>query len=88
MPLSLQDSFLNQVRTKKIPVDITLMGGFNQYKGLITGFDQSMVLLDMKGKKVAVYKHAIATITPQGPVDLFRAETMQDLEAGKTAQQQ
>lgn len=69
-PVNLQDTFLNQVRKKKIPVTIYLINGF-QLRGTLFGFDNFTVILD-NGNQQMVYKHAISTITPQIPVeDLF-----------------
>jgi len=76
--MNLQDSFLNQARMQKIPVNVYLMNGY-QLKGLITGFDPFIVLLDAGGKQNIVYKHAISTITPQKPVTFFRGEEQDDV---------
>ena len=44
-----------------------LMNGF-QLRGVITGFDAFVVILDTDGKQQVIYKHAISTIAPQRPV--------------------
>lgn len=61
--LNLQDVFLNQARKDKIPVTIYLTNGF-QFKGIVKGFDNYVVILDCDGKQNLVYKHAISTIIP------------------------
>lgn len=61
--LNLQDVFLNQARKDKIPVTIYLTNGF-QFKGIVRGFDNYVVILDCEGKQNLVYKHAISTICP------------------------
>lgn len=61
--INLQDSFLNQVRKENVPVTIYLVNGF-QLKGLVKGFDNFTVILDIEGKQQMVYKHAISTIAP------------------------
>ncbi len=48
--LNLQDVFLNQARKDKIPVTIYLTNGF-QFKGIVRGFDNYVVILDCEGKQ-------------------------------------
>lgn len=66
---NLQDFFLNQVRKENTPVTIFLVNGF-QIKGLVKGFDNFTVIMDVEGKQQMVYKHAISTIMPNRPVNL------------------
>ncbi|MFW6281405.1 MAG: RNA chaperone Hfq [bacterium] len=69
--VNLQDSILNEVRKKKIPVTIYLVNGY-QLNGLVLGFDNFTIILNNEGKEQMVYKHAISTIIPQENVeDLF-----------------
>ena len=51
--LNLQDVFLNQCRKDKVMVTIYLTNGF-QFKGLIKGFDNYIVILDAEGKQQLV----------------------------------
>jgi len=67
--INMQDGFLNQVRKDNIPLTIFLMNGF-QIKGLVKGFDNFTVLLDVEGKQQMVYKHAISTLVPGKFVNL------------------
>ena len=60
---SLQDLFLNQARKDKITVNIYLTSGF-QYKGIVKGFDNFVIMLENEGRQSLIYKHAIATIIP------------------------
>ena len=60
---NLQDLFLNQVRKEKVTVNIYLTNGF-QYRGLVKGFDNFVVLVETEGKQALVYKHAISSINP------------------------
>ena len=69
---NLQEVFLTQARKQKIPVTMFLVNGF-QLRGLITGFDCFVVVLDSEGKQQVIYKHAISTIAPARTVD-FREE--------------
>jgi len=66
----LQDLFLNQVRKESVAVTIHLLNGF-QIKGMVKGFDNFTVVLDVMGKQQLVYKHAISTITPARAVETF-----------------
>ena len=56
-----------------MPVTLFLMNGF-QMRGVITGFDAFVVVLNSDGRQQIVYKHAISTIAPAYPVELETAE--------------
>ena len=66
---NLQDLFLLRIRQDRLPVTLFLMNGF-QMRGVITGFDAFVVVLDSEGRQQVIYKHAISTIAPVRPVDL------------------
>lgn len=70
--INLQDVFLNQCRKEKIVVTIFLTNGF-QFKGMVKGFDNYVVILDCDGKQQLVYKHAISTIAPARAVSILDA---------------
>ena len=72
-PQNLQDTFLNHVRKQKIPVTVFLVNGV-KLQGIITWFDNFCVLLRRDGLSQLVYKHAISTIMPGGPISLFDEE--------------
>jgi host factor-I protein len=65
---NLQDLFLNQVRKEKVSVVVYLTNGF-QLKGLVKGFDNFIVILDVDGKTQMIYKHAISTVIPSKEVN-------------------
>lgn len=67
---NLQDTFLNAVRKSKMPLTIFLVNGV-KLQGVITWFDNFCVLLRRDGHVQLVYKHAISTVMPSGPVQLF-----------------
>ena len=71
---NLQDIFLLRAERDKLPVTMFLMNGF-QMRGVITGFDAFVVILDSEGRQQVIYKHAISTIAPVRPVDLREEET-------------
>ena len=64
---NLQDIFLLQAKRDKLPVTMFLMNGF-QMRGVITGFDAFVVVLDSDGRQQVIYKHAISTIAPVRPI--------------------
>ena len=66
---NLQDLFLNQARKDRTMLTVFLMNGF-QMRGIITGYDPFVVVLDSDGRQQIIYKHAISTIAPVRPVDL------------------
>lgn len=69
---NLQELFLLRARRDKVPVTVFLMNGF-QMRGIITGFDAFVVVLDSDGKQQVIYEHAISTVAPLRPVDLSEA---------------
>ena len=66
---SLQDLFLNALRRGKIPVTMFLVKGV-KLQGIVTWFDNFSVLLRRDGQSQLIYKHAISTIMPSGPMDI------------------
>jgi len=67
---NLQDTFLNSVRRSKTPLTIFLVNGV-KLQGVVTWFDNFCVLLRREGQAQLVYKHAISTIMPSQPVQLY-----------------
>jgi len=70
---NVQDVFLNYIRKHKTPVTIFLVNGV-KLQGIVTWFDQFSVLLRRDGHTQLVYKHAISTVMPSLPVQLFEPE--------------
>jgi host factor-I protein len=70
---NLQDIFLNSLRKSKMPVTMFLVKGV-KLQGIITWFDNFSVLLRRDGNSQLVYKHAISTVMPSGPIDLAPIE--------------
>lgn len=70
---NLQDTFLNAVRKAKSPVTIFLVNGV-KLQGVITWFDNFCVLLRRDNQSQLVYKHAISTVMPVQPIQLFDLE--------------
>ena len=70
---NLQDVFLNQIRKTKTPVTIFLVNGV-KLQGVVTWFDNFCVLLKRDGAAQLVYKHAISTVMPSQPVQLWEDE--------------
>ena len=73
---NLQDLFLNSVRKSKNPLTIFLINGV-KLTGVVTSFDNFCVLLRRDGHSQLVYKHAISTIMPSQPVQMFDGEESQ-----------
>lgn len=79
---NVQDVFLNHVRKAKTPVTVFLVNGV-KLQGIITWFDNFSVLLRRDGHTQLVYKHAISTVMPGAPIQLFdasKADAMQGQE--------
>ena len=66
---NLQDIFLNALRKSKTPVTMFLVKGV-KLQGIITWFDNFSLLLRRDGQSQLVYKHAISTVQPNGPINL------------------
>jgi host factor-I protein len=67
---NVQDVFLNHVRKNKTPVTVFLVNGV-KLQGIITWFDNFCVLLRRDAHSQLVYKHAISTVMPAQPIQLF-----------------
>ncbi|WP_027408789.1 RNA chaperone Hfq [Anoxybacteroides tepidamans] len=67
--INIQDQFLNQLRKDGTQVTVFLLNGF-QLRGLVRGFDNFTVLLEVQGKQQLIYKHAISTFAPEKNVQL------------------
>ena len=64
-----QDLFLNQARKERAMLTVFLMNGF-QMRGVVTGFDPFVILLQSDGRQQMIYKHAVSTLTPSVPIRL------------------
>ncbi len=77
---NVQDVFLNYIRKNKTPVTIFLVNGV-KLQGIVTWFDNFSVLLRRDGHTQLVYKHAISTVMPSVPIQLFEPEKNEEAEA-------
>ena len=75
-PQPLQDAYLSEVKRQAVPVIVYLMNGF-QLRGIVKGFDPFTIVLEYERKTHLIYKHAVSTISPQGP---FAAPALQGEE--------
>ena len=66
---NLQEVFLNNVRKSRSAVTVFLVNGV-KLQGIITWFDNFSILLKRDQHVQLVYKHAISTIMPVGPIQL------------------
>jgi host factor-I protein len=70
---NVQDVLLNNARKNKMPVTVFLVNGV-KLQGIITWFDNFSVLLRRDAHSQLVYKHAISTVMPAQPIQLFEPE--------------
>lgn len=77
---NVQDVFLNHIRKNKTPVTVFLVNGV-KLQGIVTWFDNFSVLLRRDGHTQLVYKHAISTVMPSVPVQLFDPDKEDETEA-------
>ena len=59
---------MNQARRDRTPLTVFLMNGF-QMRGIVTGFDSFVILLQSDGKQQMIYKHAVSTMTPSNSTE-------------------
>ena len=76
---NVQDVFLNYIRKNKTPVTIFLVNGV-KLQGIVTWFDNFSVLLRRDGHTQLVYKHAISTVMPSVPIQLFEPDKESETE--------
>lgn len=69
-PQNIQDVFLNKIRKEKMTVTVFLVNGV-KLQGIVTWFDNFSVLLRRDASVQLVYKHAISTIMPGGPLSFY-----------------
>jgi host factor-I protein len=77
---NVQDVFLNNIRKNKTPVTVFLVNCV-KLQGVVTWFDSFCVLLRRDAHSQLVYKHAISTVMPSMPVQLFEPEMDDDDDA-------
>ncbi len=70
---NVQDVFLNKIRKEKMSVTVFLVNGV-KLQGIVTWFDNFSLLLRREAQVQLVYKHAISTIMPGGPLNLHDEE--------------
>lgn len=70
---NVQDVFLNKIRKEKMTVTVFLVNGV-KLQGVVTWFDNFSMLLRRDAHVQLVYKHAISTIMPGGPLSLYDGE--------------
>ena len=70
---NVQDVFLNKIRKDKVPVTVFLVNGV-KLQGVVTWFDNFSMLLRRETHVQLIYKHAISTIMPNGPLSLHDDE--------------
>jgi host factor-I protein len=79
---NIQDVFLNRIRKDKHTVTVFLVNGV-KLQGIVTWFDNFSLLLRRDSQVQLVYKHAISTIMPSGPLSLYDGEEQAAVEAAK-----
>ena len=69
MKNNLHDARLNKLRQERQVVTLFIVNGF-QLKGRIVGFDDAVVVMEIRREQQIVYRHVISTIVPAEPVEL------------------
>jgi host factor-I protein len=75
---NIQDVFLNRIRKEKNSVTVFLVNGV-KLQGIVTWFDNFSLLLKRDSHIQLVYKHAISTIMPSGPLSLYDGDDTDDV---------
>jgi host factor-I protein len=79
-PQRLQDTFLDHLLSKRVPVTVFLINGV-KLQGLVTAHDSFCIMLSRDGQSQAIYKQAVSTIAPSYAIDLWGGDKDGD-EAG------
>lgn len=69
MKHNLHNAILSRLQEERQVVTLITINGF-QMKGRITGFDDLVVVVEVRKEQQIVCRHAISTISPAQPVDL------------------
>ena len=77
---NVQDVFLNAIRKQKVAVTVFLVNGV-KLQGVVTWFDNFSILLKRDTHIQLIYKHAVSTIMPGGPVKMFDDESDQSQDS-------
>ncbi len=81
---NIQDVFLNKIRKEKNSVTVFLVNGV-KLQGIVTWFDNFSLLLKRDSHIQLVYKHAISTIMPSGPLSLYDGDDADDVSTESSA---
>ena len=78
MKHNLHNAILSRLQEERQVVTRITINGY-QMKGRITGFDDLVVVVEVRKEQQIVYRHAISTITPDRAIDLdgLRGEELQ-----------
>ncbi len=71
---NIQDLFLNTLRKNKTPLTMFLVNGI-KLQGVVVSFDNFCVMVRRDSHMQLVYKHAISTVMPNGPISLYDGES-------------
>lgn len=77
---NLQDVFINYLRKNKSSVTIYLTNGV-KLQGIVSWFDNFTILLRHEGHSQLIFKHAISTILPLNPIQLFEKDSTATTES-------
>ena len=67
---AVQDVFLRHLQDHRVPVTMFLKNGI-KLQGYVASFDSFCVLLTRDDQPQIIYKHAISSIQPLPPIQLF-----------------
>lgn len=76
---SLQEVFLGVIQRDDEPVTVFLVNGV-MLQGHVAAYDLFSVLLERDKAFQLVYKHAMSTVQPNGPINLMPEETAEDTD--------
>lgn len=79
-PINLQDTFLNTARRERIPVTIHVTNGYQINHAVVLGYDSFVILAEVEGQQMFIYKHAVSTITPQRRIVFTNQEPAKEEE--------
>jgi host factor-I protein len=75
-PPPLQDLFFQRLITEKLPVTVFLVNGL-KLQGTITEIDNFSMIIVRGSTQLLIYKHVVATILPDAPLNLWNKREAQ-----------
>jgi len=58
-----QEKILTEIYENQIPFTLFTMNGY-QLRGILLGWDDNVIIIEVDGRQQMIYKHAVSTLAP------------------------